>query len=117
MALAAAALLLAAGAQPVSAGTSASSDITLRVGNTSQPPLFGRVSSDEPDCVAGRRVQIIIVAPQRSPLDFADDPTNAKGKWKFSSQLEGGTSFQAKVKPKKVSGITCEGATSPVRSF
>jgi hypothetical protein len=67
--------------------------------------------------VQGRKVLIIITSPQRSPLDFADNPTNAKGKWKFSSQLEGGTAFQAKVKPKTVNGITCEGATSPARSF
>ena len=48
---------------------------------------------------------------------LAPNPTNAKGKWNFSSQLQGGTTFHAKVKAKKVGGITCEAAVSGVKSF
>jgi hypothetical protein len=102
---------------PAGGARTADTEVTLRVGNLSQPPLFGRVSSKEPDCVQGRNVQIIAVAPERGTLGPADNPTNAKGKWKYSSQLEGGTSFIAKVKAKTVDGVKCEAATSQVRSL
>lgn len=118
--LTATAVLALAGifAAPAGAGHSASTDVTLRVGTSgSQAPLFGRVTSDEPACVPDRRVLIIEVAPEHAPIDLADDPTNAKGKWTFTSQLQGGTAFQAKVKPRKAGGVTCEGALSPVGSF
>jgi hypothetical protein len=107
-----------AAAAPASAGKVASSEVKLRIGEKlNQPPLFGRVTSENPKCVAGRTIWIFVDAPGSGPLDKADNPTNAQGKWKFSSQLQGGTAFHAKVKAKKVGGITCESAVSGVKSF
>jgi hypothetical protein len=99
------------------AGKVASSKVTIRIGDLNQAPLFGRVTSKNSKCIAGRRVVIFVDAPGKGPLDFADNPTNAKGKWTFSSQLQGGTAFHAKVKAKKVGGVTCAAAVSPVKSF
>jgi hypothetical protein len=109
-----AALALAA---PANAGKVASSKVTLRIGDLNQAPLFGRVTSENPKCISGRRVVIYVDAPGKGPLDFADNPTNAKGKWTFSSQLQGGTAFHAKVKAKKVGGLTCAAAVSAVKSY
>jgi len=55
--------------------------------------------------------------PARWRTARSSNPTNAKGKWRFSSQLQGGTAFHVKVKAKKVGGITCEAAVSGVKSF
>lgn len=107
-----------AAAAPANAGKVASSEVKLRIGEKlNQPPLFGRVTSRNPKCIAGRTVWIFVDAPGSGPLDKADNPTNAKGKWKFSSQLQGGTAFHAKVKARKVGGVTCGAAVSGVTSF
>ncbi|MDP9227978.1 MAG: hypothetical protein M3M99_02865 [Actinomycetota bacterium] len=102
---------------PASAGKTVETTISLRLGDIKQPPLFGRVSSDDPACRQGRRVLIVMVSPRRGLLDYADHRTNARGKWRFSSQLQGGRSFKAQVKPRKVDGVSCGAATSPVKSF
>jgi hypothetical protein len=55
------------------------------------------------------------VAPERAPIDLADNRTNGKGKWVFSSQLQGATVVQAKVAQSKASGVVCRAALSPAK--
>ena len=45
------------------------------------PPFHGRVISKDPACVADRKVLLLEVAPDRGPIDYADNRTNGKGKW------------------------------------
>ena len=71
----------------------------------------------EPACVANRKVLLIEVAPERGPIDYADNRTNGKGKWVFSSQLQGATVVQAKVGESKASGVTCRSALSPAKAL
>ena len=52
------------------------------------------------------------MAPDRGPIDFADNRTNGKGKWVFSSELQGATIVQAKVAQSKASGVNCRSARS-----
>ena len=49
--------------------------------------------------------------------DHADNRTNGKGKWVFSSQLQGATVVQAKVGQSKASGATCRPAFSPAKGL
>jgi hypothetical protein len=98
-------------AAPVGAGQSAASGVTLKV--KGGPPFHGRVTSTEPACVANRKVLLVELAPGRGPIDYADNRTNGKGKWVFSSQLQGATVVQAKVAKSKASGTTCRSARSP----
>src|SRR5882757_3267848 len=88
-------------AAPAGAGQSAASRVTLRVAHG--PPFHVRVISKEPACVSNRKVLLIEVAPERGPIDLADNRTNGKGKWVFSSQLQGATVVQAKVSQSKAS--------------
>jgi hypothetical protein len=97
------------------AGQSASSRVTLKVAHG--PPFHGRVISQEPACVSNRKVVLIEVAPERGPIDLADNRTNGKGKWIFSSQLQGATVVQAKVAQSKASGVTCRSALSPAKGL
>ena len=55
---------------------------------------------------------LIEIAPERGPIDYADNRTNGKGKWVFSSQLQGATVVQAKVAQSKASGVICRSARS-----
>ena len=111
-----AAMVLAAGlASPADAGQSASSRVTLKVAGG--PPFHGRVISGEPACVANRKVLLIEVAPEHAPIDLADNRTNGKGKWVFSSQLQGATVVRAKVGESKASGVTCRSALSPSKGL
>jgi hypothetical protein len=105
----------AAQAAPAGAGQSAASRVTLKVADG--PPFHGRVISGEPACVANRKVLLIEVAPERAPIDLADNRTNGKGKWVFSSQLQGATAVQAKVVQSKASGVTCRSAVSPSKDL
>src|SRR3954453_18472318 len=114
-ALVGAALCVGVLAVPASAGHSASSRVTLRVAGG--PPFHGRVISREPACVSNRKVLLIEVAPDRGPIDYADNRTNGKGKWVFSSQLQGATAVQAKVAQSKSSGVICRSALSPVKNL
>jgi hypothetical protein len=100
-------------AVPASAGQSASSKVTLRV--KGGPPFHGRVISKNPACVSNRKVVLLEVAPERAPIDYADNRTNGKGKWVFSSQLQGATVVQAKVAQSTGSGVTCRSALSPTK--
>ena len=109
-ALVAVALSLVAFAAPAGAGESATSKVTLKV--KGGPPFHGRVISDQAACVSNRKVAILEIAPERSFIDYADNRTNGKGKWVFSSQLQGATVVQAKVAQSKSSGITCKPALS-----
>ena len=102
-------------AAPAGAGQSASSRVTLKVAGG--PPFHGRVISKEPACVSNRKVLLIEVAPERGPIDLADNRTNGKGKWIFSSQLQGATVVQAKVAQSKASGVTCLAAFSPAKAL
>jgi hypothetical protein len=103
----------AALAAPASAGESALSAVTLKVAGG--PPFHGRVTSDDPACISNRKVVLLEVAPERGSIDFADNRTNGKGKWVFSSQLQGATVVQAKVASSKASGVVCRAARSPAK--
>jgi hypothetical protein len=105
----------AALAVPAGAGQSASSRVTLKVAGG--PPFHGRVISKQPACVSNRKVLLIEVAPEHAPIDYADNRTNGKGKWVFSSQLQGATVVQAKVGQSKSSGVTCRSALSPAKGL
>jgi len=98
-------------AAPAAAGQQAVSKVTLKV--RGGPPFNGRVISESPACIPNRKVVILEVAPDRGPIDFADNRTNGKGKWVFSSQLQGATVVRAKVARSKSSGIICRSAFSP----
>jgi hypothetical protein len=100
-------------AAPASAGQSAASRVTLKVAGG--PPFHGRVISENPACVPNRKVVLLEVVPERAPIDLADNRTNGKGKWVFSSQLQGATVVQAKVAQSKSSGVTCRSALSPAK--
>ena len=102
-------------AVPASAGQSAASRVTLKVAGG--PPFHGRVISKQPACVSNRKVLLIEVAPEHAPIDYADNRTNGKGKWIFSSQLQGATVVQAKVGQSKQSGVTCRSALSPAKGL
>jgi hypothetical protein len=96
---------------PASAGEAADSRVTLKVAGG--PPFHGRVISEDPACVSNRKVVLLAVVPERGPIDYADNRTNGKGKWVFSSQLQGATVVRAKVARSKSSGVTCRPALSP----
>jgi hypothetical protein len=97
-------------ATPASAGSGAASAVTLKVAGG--PPFHGRVTSSDPACVPNRKVLLIEIAPNRGPIDYADNRTNGKGKWVFSSELQGATMVQAKVAASKASGVKCRSARS-----
>jgi hypothetical protein len=115
LALVAVAVCAAAAAVPAGAGQSASSRVTLKV--KGGPPFHGRVISKQAACVSNRKVLLIEVAPERAPIDYADNRTNGKGKWVFSSQLQGATMVRAKVGQSKSSGVICRAAFSPVKGL
>ena len=98
---------------PAVAGQQAVSSVSLKVAGG--PPFHGRVTSESPACIANRKVILLEVAPDRGPIDFADNRTNGKGKWVFSSQLQGATVVQAKVGQSKSSGVRCRSALSPAK--
>jgi hypothetical protein len=100
---------------PAGAGQSADSRVTLKVAGG--PPFHGRVISKQAACVSNRKVVLIEVAPERGPIDYADNRTNGKGKWVFSSQLQGATVVQAKVTQSKSSGVICRDAFSPAKAL
>ncbi len=97
-------------ATPASAGSGAATAVTLKVAGG--PPFHGRVTSSDPACVPNRKVLLIEIAPNRGPIDYADNRTNGKGKWVFSSELQGATLVQAKVAASKASGVNCRSARS-----
>jgi hypothetical protein len=101
-------------AAPAGAGQSAASRVTLKVAGG--PPFHGRVISKNPACISNRKVVLLEVAPKRAPIDLADNRTNGKGKWVFSSELQGATLVRAKVAESKSSGVTCRSALSPAKS-
>src|SRR5437764_1830029 len=110
-----AAVVFAVVSAPASAGKSAASRVTLRVAGG--PPFHGRVTSKDPACIANRKVLLLEVAPDHAPIDFADNRTNGKGKWVFSSQLQGATVVQAKVTRSKAGGVSCRSALSPAKAL
>lgn len=97
-------------AVPASADQPAVSSVTLKVAGG--PPFHGRVVSEDPACIANRKVVLLEVAPDRGPIDLADNRTNGRGKWVFSSQLQGATVVRAKVARSKSSGVICRSALS-----
>jgi hypothetical protein len=100
-------------ASPVGARQSAVSTVSLKIAGG--PPFHGRVSSESPACIANRKVVLLEVAPDRGPIDFADNRTNGTGKWVFISQLQGATVVRAKVARSKRSGVICRSAVSPAK--
>src|SRR5689334_2339733 len=109
------ALSATAGAAPAGAGDSVASSVTLKV--RGGPPFHGRVTSKDPACVANRKVVLLEVAPEPGPIDYADNRTNGKGKWVFSSQLQGATVVRAKVARSKSAGVSCRSALSGTKSL
>jgi hypothetical protein len=107
-----AALALAA---PASAGESAASAVTLKV--KGGPPFHGRVTSKNPSCIANRKVKLLSLSPERGLIDFADNRTNGKGKWVFSSQLQGARVVQAKVTEQTLAGVECRAALSAPKTL
>ena len=101
-------------AAPAMAGETAASSVTLKTTGSSAP-VHGVVKSKNPSCVANRKVKLLSVSPRRALIDFADNRTNGKGKWVFSSELQGAATVQAKVTEQKASGVTCRAAVSPVK--
>jgi hypothetical protein len=108
-------LCVAGLAAPAGAGESRPSAVTLKVAGG--PPFHGRVISKDPACVSNRKVILLEVAPERGPIDYADNRTNGKGKWIFSSQLQGATVVRAKVAESKASGVRCRSALSPAKEL
>jgi hypothetical protein len=102
-------------AAPASAGKSVASAVTLKVAGG--PPFHGRVISKDPACVSNRKVLLLEIAPDRGPIDYADNRTNGNGKWVFSSQLQAATVVRAKVAGSKSSGVVCRSALSPAKSL
>jgi hypothetical protein len=100
-------------AGPASADQPAASKITLKVAGG--PAFHGRVISESPACIASRKVVLLEVAPDRGPIDLADNRTNGRGKWVFSSQLQGATVVRAKVARSKSSGVVCRSALSAAK--
>ena len=100
-------------AAPASAGKSVASAVTLRVAGG----FHGRVISKDPACVSNRKVLLLEIAPDRGPIDYADNRTNGNGKWVFSSQLQGAMVVRAKVARSKSSGVVCRLALSPPKSL
>jgi hypothetical protein len=94
-----------------SADQPAASKVTLKVAGG--PPFHGRVISESPACISNRKVVLLEVAPDPGPIDYADNRTNGRGKWVFSSQLQGATVVRAKVAQSKSSGVRCRAAFSP----
>ncbi|HSD23497.1 MAG TPA: hypothetical protein VLB79_04140 [Solirubrobacterales bacterium] len=113
LSLALATLAAAAFVAPAGAGPEAVSAVSLKVAGG--PPFHGRVTSESPACIANRKVVLLEVAPEKGPIDFADNRTNGKGKWVFSSQLQGATIVRAKVARSKSSGVICRSAVSPAK--
>jgi hypothetical protein len=101
-------------AAPAMAGETASSSVTLKT-TGSTAPVHGVVKSRNPACIANRKVKLLSISPQRGLIDFADNRTNGKGKWVFSSELQGATVVQAKVAAQKNAGVTCRAALSPAK--
>jgi hypothetical protein len=104
---------VAAFVAPAGARPQAVSAVTLKVAGG--PPFRGRVTSESPACIANRKVVLLEVTPERGPIDFADNRTNGRGKWVFSSQLQGATAVRAKVARSKSSGVICRSAVSRVK--
>jgi hypothetical protein len=102
-------------AAPAAAGESAASAVTLKV--KGGPPFHGRVTSKNPSCIANRKVKLLSLSPERGLIDFADNRTNGKGKWVFSSQLQGASVVQAKVTEQKIGGVECRSALSQPKSL
>jgi hypothetical protein len=100
-------------AAPAGAGQSAGTAVSLKVAGG--PPFHGRVTSQDPACVSNRKVVLLSLAPDRGPIDYADNRTNGKGRWVFSSQLQGATVVRAKVARSKSSGVVCRPAYSPAK--
>jgi len=109
------AIALASLASPATAGHAVPSRVTLKVADG--PPFHGRVTADDPACVTNRKVLLLEVAPERGPIDLADNRTNGKGKWVFSSQLQGATEVRAKVTQAKASGVRCQSALSRAKQL
>ena len=106
-------------ASPPAAGAGQGKLISNVSLNVSHAPTFqGKVSTpDPPACVRGRTVILYAFGAGGRRYEFGRDRTNAKGKWSVSDQLDGATTFQAKVKVGTDQGVRCLGDSSKVRSI
>jgi len=109
-----AALALTAAVAPASAGISEKSTVTLDVGN--YPTFHGRVTSPDRFCHQDRKVTLYAYS-SKGRYFFGTDRTNDKGKWELSEQLDGATTFQARVKASTAKGLRCLADSSPVKSI
>jgi hypothetical protein len=77
--------------------------------NVSHAPTFqGKVSTpDPPTCVRNRTVILYAFGTGGRRYEFGRDRTNKRGKWTVSDQLDGATTFQAKVKSSTEGGVRC----------
>ena len=77
--------------------------------NVSHAPTFqGKVSTpDPPTCVRNRTVILYAFGSGGRRYEFGRDRTNKRGKWTVSDQLDGATTFQAKVKASSEDGVRC----------
>jgi hypothetical protein len=94
---------------PVPAGAGQGKLISRVSLNVSHAPTFqGKVSTpDPPTCVRNRTVILYAFGTGGRRYEFGRDRTNARGKWSVSDQLDGATTFQAKVKASTEDGVRC----------
>lgn len=106
-------MVAAIAATPASAGLSEKSTVTLAVGN--YPTFHGKVSSPDRFCHQDRKVTLYAFNASGERYFFGTDRTNDRGKWELSEQLDGATTFQARVKAADAKGLRCLADSSPVK--
>lgn len=93
------------------------SDVSLNVSHW--PTFQGRVSiPGSYSCVENRTVILYAFGTGGRRYEFGRGHTNAKGKWDVSDQLDGATTFQARVKAGETQyGVRCQADSSKVKSI
>ncbi len=99
-------------ATPALAATPIDSSTSLNLGP--RPGQFtGAVRADDPGCVAGRRVTVVRLAPDKQKI--AKDFSDINGLWSRNTDERSG-SWYAKLKPERRGKLFCKGDKSPVRA-
>jgi hypothetical protein len=73
--------------------------------------FHGVVKSSNDDCVSGRRVELRRLKNGKNSL-AGTDKADADGKWSVKYGNPGHLKYRARVKPMKIDGGTCLGASS-----
>lgn len=104
------------GARRGSAGRT-HSEVSLNVPHW--PTFQGRVSiPGSYSCVENRTVILYAFGTGGRRYEFGRGHTNAKGKWDVSDQLDGATTFQARVKAGDTQyGVRCQADSSKMKSI